>query len=77
MSSDDKSIYKELVNRKKLRQENSQSTITKQSCNPLCDDKIKDWSLEYEEWMRKLTSLSEWLNKLNENEKNNHHYLYH
>ena len=42
MSSDDKSIYKELVNWKKLRQENLQSAIIKQCCNPLCDDKIKD-----------------------------------
>ena len=57
MSSDDESIYKELVNQKKLRQENSQSVITKQNYNPLCDDKIKDYNkmaLDYEEWMRKI-----------------------
>ena len=70
MDSDDESKYKELVNQKKSRQENSQSVITNQSCDPLCDDKIKDWALEYEKWMRKHTSLSEWLDKLNENEKN-------
>ena len=46
--------------------------ITKQSCNPLCDDRIKDYNttaLEYEEWMSKHTSLSKWLDKLNENDK--------
>ena len=70
MSSDDESICKELANWKKLRQENSQSAITKQSCNPLCDDKIKDCTLECGEWVRKHTSLSQWLYEFNENEKN-------
>ena len=69
MGSDDESIDKEPVNWKKLRQENSQLIIKKQSSNPLCDDKIKYYNkmaLEYEEWMRKHTSLSELLDKLNE-----------
>ena len=43
-----------------------QLVITKQSRNPLCDGKT---SLEYDEWMRKHTSLSERLDKSNENEK--------
>ena len=60
------------MNWKKLRQESSQLVISKQSCNPLCDDKIKYYNkmeLECEEWRRKHTTLSKRLDKLNESEK--------